>query len=164
MYSISHFTVHSSEVNPCKQKGPSVWPVPLRPITSQFKDIVSHTQKLKSVKCIFCNICVHNFVCNFNGALLKFHTTFWTRTQKKYTFYEVLRFEESWYLKERYDILGLSETGPWCLACLRHPSTSRHGVKYISFTWWSPKRVNSNTHVISLSSDCTMQLHISAHA
>ena len=37
-------------------------PVSLRLMTSQFKDIVYHTQKLKSVKCTFCGVWVPNLV------------------------------------------------------------------------------------------------------
>ena len=57
---------------------PSTWhqrPVSLRLMTSQFKDIVTHTQKVKTVKCILCGVWVQNFVWNFKGV-------FWNFTQK----------------------------------------------------------------------------------
>ena len=44
-------------------------PVSLRLMTSQFKDVVNHMQKQKTVKCIFCGVWVQNFVWNFKGAL-----------------------------------------------------------------------------------------------
>ena len=44
-------------------------PVSLRLMTSQFKDIVTHTQKYKTVKCIFCGVWIQNFVRNFKGVL-----------------------------------------------------------------------------------------------
>ena len=50
--------------------------VSLRLMTSQFKDIVTHTQKLKTVKCIFCGVWVQNFVWNFKGALWNFTQNF----------------------------------------------------------------------------------------
>ena len=47
-------------------------PVSLRLMTSQFKDIVTHTQILKTVKCIFFGVWVQNFVLNFKGHLWNF--------------------------------------------------------------------------------------------
>ena len=44
-------------------------PVLLRLMTSQFKDIVTHTQKYMTVKCTFYGVWVQNFVRNFKGAL-----------------------------------------------------------------------------------------------
>ena len=51
-------------------------PVSLRLMTSQFKDIVTHTQKYKTVKCTFCGVWVPNFVWNFKGALWNFTQNF----------------------------------------------------------------------------------------
>ena len=51
-------------------------PVSLRLMTSQFKDIVTHTQKYKTVKCTFCGVWVHKFVWNFKGALWNFTQNF----------------------------------------------------------------------------------------
>ena len=47
-------------------------PVSLRVMTSQFKYIVTHTQKYKTVKWIFYGVLVQNFVCNFKGPLRNF--------------------------------------------------------------------------------------------
>ena len=51
-------------------------PVSLRLMTSQFKDIVTNTQKLKTIKCMFCGVWVQNFVWNFKGALWNFTQNF----------------------------------------------------------------------------------------
>ena len=51
-------------------------PVSRRLMTSQFKDIVTHTQNMKTVKCIVCHIWVQNFVWNFKGALWNFTQNF----------------------------------------------------------------------------------------
>ena len=51
-------------------------PVSLRLLMSQFKDIVTHAQKMKTVKCIFCSVWVQNFVWNFKGALWNFTQNF----------------------------------------------------------------------------------------
>ena len=58
------------------------WPVSLRLMTSQFKDIVNHTKKQQSAKCIFCDVWVQKFVWKFNGHLWNFHTKFWTMHRK----------------------------------------------------------------------------------
>ena len=55
----------------CHQVG-----VSLRLMTSQFRDIVNDKQKLKSIKCIFCDVWVQNFVWNFKGALWNFTQNF----------------------------------------------------------------------------------------
>ena len=55
---------------------PNLGPVSLRLMTSQFKDIVTHTQKSKTVKCKFCGVWVQNFVWNFKGALWNFTQNF----------------------------------------------------------------------------------------
>ena len=47
-------------------------PVSLRLMTSQFKDIVTHTQKYMTVKCTFYGVWVQNFVWNFKDALWNF--------------------------------------------------------------------------------------------
>ena len=44
-------------------------PVSLRLMTSQFKDIATHTKKYMTVKCTFYGVWVQNFVGNFKGAL-----------------------------------------------------------------------------------------------
>ena len=79
-------------------------PVSLRLMTSQFKDIVTYTQKLKTVKCIFCGVWVQNFVRNFKGALWNFTQNFEPihrkicilRVIKNLTTYDIL---ELWHLK-----------------------------------------------------------------
>ena len=40
-------------------------------LMTQFKDIVNHTHKYKSAKCIFCGIWVQNFTLNFEHILHK---------------------------------------------------------------------------------------------
>ena len=83
-------------------------PVSLKLMTSQFKDIVTHTQKQKTVKCIFCSVWVENFVWNFKGALWNFIQNFQPilckicilRGVKKLTTYDIL---ESWHLKSLWD-------------------------------------------------------------
>ena len=79
-------------------------PVSLRLMTSQFKYIVTHTQKLETVKCIFCGVWVQNFAWNFKGALWNFTQNFEPihrkicilRGVKDFTTYDIL---ELWYLK-----------------------------------------------------------------
>ena len=51
-------------------------PVSLRLMTSQYKDIVTHTQKYMTVKCTFYGVWVQNFVWNFKGALWYFTQNF----------------------------------------------------------------------------------------
>ena len=86
---------------------PSEWdqgPVSLRLMTSQFKDIVTHTQKYKTVKCTFCGVWVPNFVWNFKGALWNFTQNFEPihrkmcilRGGKNLTTYDILKL---WHLK-----------------------------------------------------------------
>ena len=87
-------------------------PVSLRLMTSQFKDIVNHTEKMKTVKCIFCGVWDQHFCMKFQRCPLKFHTKFWTYTPQNMHFTRCLKFDDLWYLKS-YDILSLSETGPW---------------------------------------------------
>ena len=89
-------------------------PVSLRLMTSQFKDIVTHTQKLETVKCIFCDVWVQNFVWNFKGHLWNFTQNFEPYITK-YAFYEVLKISRLT-ISYSYDILSLSETSPW--ACV----------------------------------------------
>ena len=79
-------------------------PVSLRLMTSQFKDIVTHTQKMKIVKCTFCGVWLHNFVWNFKGALWNFTQNFEPirrkmcilRGVRNLTTYDML---ELWHLK-----------------------------------------------------------------
>ena len=79
-------------------------PVSLRLMTSQFKDIVTHTQKMKTVKCTLCGVWVQNFVWNFKGALWNFTQNFEPihrkicilRGVKNSTTYDIL---ELWHLK-----------------------------------------------------------------
>ena len=63
---------------------PRLGPISLRLMTSQFKDIISHTQKLKPVKSIFCHVWLQNFVWNFKWHLWNF--TFWTHTMQNMHF------------------------------------------------------------------------------
>ena len=46
-------------------------PVSLRLMTSQFKDIVTHTQKYKTVKYIFCSVWIQNFFVKFQRCPFK---------------------------------------------------------------------------------------------
>ena len=79
-------------------------PVSLRLMTSQLNDIVTHTQKLNTVKCMFCGVWVQNFVWNFKGALWNFTQNFGPihckicilRGVKILTTYDIL---ELWHLK-----------------------------------------------------------------
>ena len=79
-------------------------PVSLRLMTSQFKDIVTHTQKMKIVKCTFCGVWVQNFVWNLKGALWNFTPNFEPMHRKicilrgvrNLTTYDIL---ELWHLK-----------------------------------------------------------------
>ena len=83
-------------------------PVSLSLMTSQFKDIVTHTQKLKTAKCIFCGLWVQNFVWNFKGAIWNFTQNF-ERIQcticilqevKNLTTCDIV---ELWHLKSQWD-------------------------------------------------------------
>ena len=79
-------------------------PVSLRLMTSQFKDIVTHTQKYMTVKCTFYGVWVQNFVWNFKGALWNFTQNFEAIHRKicilwggkNLTTYDIL---ELWHLK-----------------------------------------------------------------
>ena len=51
-------------------------PVSLRLMTSQFKYIVTQTQKYNTLKCIFCGVWVQNFVGNAKSALWNFTQQF----------------------------------------------------------------------------------------
>ena len=51
-------------------------PVLLKHTASQFKDIVTDTQKYMPIKCILCSVWVQNFVWNFKGALWNFTQNF----------------------------------------------------------------------------------------
>ena len=55
---------------------PWVRPVSPRLMTSQFKDIVTDTQKMKTINCTSYGVWVQNFVWNFKGALWKFTQNF----------------------------------------------------------------------------------------
>ena len=96
-----------------------VGPVSLRLMTSQFEDIVTHTQKSKTVTCIICGVWVQNFVWNFKGALWNFTQNFEPIHRKLC----ILRGVKIWPLmiSQSYDILSLSETGPWCPITLIKP-------------------------------------------
>ena len=64
--------------------------VSLRLMTSQFKDVVSHTHQLVSVKCIFCSVWVepiHRKICILRGV-------------EKLTNYDIL---ELWHIKSQWD-------------------------------------------------------------
>ena len=79
-------------------------PVSLRLMTLQFKDIVTHTQKMKTIKCPFCGVWVQNFVWNFKGHLSNFTQNFEPihrkiciiRSVKNLTTYDILKL---WHLK-----------------------------------------------------------------
>ena len=82
--------------------------VSLRLMTSQFKDIITHAQKYKAVKCIFCRVWVQNFVWNFKGVLWNFtqnfepthHKICILRGGKNLTTYDI---SELWHLKSLWD-------------------------------------------------------------
>ena len=74
-------------------------PVSLRLMTSQFKDILTHMQKLKTVKCIFCGVWVQNFVWNFKRALWNFRKNFGPIHRKICILWGVKKFDELWYLR-----------------------------------------------------------------
>ena len=82
-------------------------PVSLRLLTSQFKDIVTHMQKLKTVKCIFCvfGVWVQNFVWNFKGAL-------WNFTQNFEPIYRKIWILQGVKNLMTYGILSLKKRGP----------------------------------------------------
>ena len=91
-------------------------PVSLSLMTSQFKYIVTHTQKHETVKCIFCGVWVQNFVWNFKGALWNFIQNFKPILRK----IGILRWGKN---LTTYDILGL-----W------HPKTgSRATISVMEF-------------------------------
>ena len=73
--------------------------VSLRLMASQFKDIVTHTQKLKTVKCIFCGVWVQNFVWNFNCALRNFTQNFEPIPPQNMHFRRYKKFDDLWYLR-----------------------------------------------------------------
>ena len=83
-------------------------PVSLRLMTSQFKDIVTDTQKYRTVKCKFCGVWVPNFVWNFKGALWNFTQNLEPIHRKIYilpgvnnlTTYDILGL---WHLKSKWD-------------------------------------------------------------
>ena len=99
----------------------------LRFMASQFKDIVTHTQKYRTTKYIFYGLWVQKFLWNFTGALWNFTQNF-EPTHRKYTFYDMLK---NWrpVIAWSYDILSLSETDPcnpcavWCIAMVHHFET-----------------------------------------
>ena len=78
-------------------------PVSLRLMMSQFKDIVTHTQKLKTVNAYFA---AYGFKILCEISKVPFEIS-----HKILNPYGVLKFQDLWYL---YDILSLSETVPWC--------------------------------------------------
>ena len=63
--------------------------------------------KMHILRCMGSKFCV-----KFQRCPLKFHTKFWTHTQQNMHFMRCWKFDDLWYLKS-YDILSLSETGPW---------------------------------------------------
>ena len=65
--------------------------VPLRSMTSQFQDIVNHKQKWMSVKCIFCDIWIQNFVWHFTKVPFEISLKILNTYSAKYAFYEVLK-------------------------------------------------------------------------
>ena len=80
-------------------------PVSPRLMTSQFKDIVTDTQKCRTVKCILCGVWVQNFVWNFKGAL-------WNFTQNIKTIQRKICISPGVKNLTTYDILRFSETSP----------------------------------------------------
>ena len=89
--------------------GGGLGPVSQRLMTSQFQDIITHTQKMKTVKCTFCCVWVQNFVWNFKGVLWNFTQNFEPihrkicilRDVKKLTTYDILRVMTSYVLVRR---------------------------------------------------------------
>ena len=63
--------------------------------------------KMHILRCMSTKFCV-----KFQRCPLKFHTKFWTHTPQNMYFMRCWKFDDLWYLKS-YDILSLSETGPW---------------------------------------------------
>ena len=59
-----------------------------RLMTSQFKDIVTHTKKMKTVKCKSCGVWVQIFVWNFQGAF-EISPKILNPYTAKYAFYEM---------------------------------------------------------------------------
>ena len=76
-------------------------------MTSQFQDFINHKEK-KSVKCVFCDIWVQNFVWNFKGHFRNFTQNFERKKRKIYilrsatklTTYDRLKL---WHLKSYWD-------------------------------------------------------------
>ena len=73
-------------------------PISITLIMSQFNDKITHTQKLKTVKWIFCGVWVQNFIRNFKCALGNFtqnfepidHKTCILRGVKNFMTYDIL--------------------------------------------------------------------------
>ena len=72
-------------------------PISLRLMMSQLKDIASHT-KIKVSKMHILRCMVQNFVWNFKDTLWNF-TQILNPYTTNYVFHEVLKCEESWYLR-----------------------------------------------------------------
>ena len=85
-------------------------PVSLRLMTLQFKDIVTHTQKLKTVKCIFA---VYGFKiwCEISKVPFEITHKILVPYTAKYTFYDVLQIY-GLMISSSYDFLSLSENAP----------------------------------------------------
>ena len=105
-------------------------PVSLRLMTSQFKDIVTHTQKYMTVKYTFYGVWVQNFVWNFKGALWNFTQNFEPIHRKicilwggkNLTTYDIL---ELWHLKSLWD-------GPQDRQAIMYPANgTHHGLRTI---------------------------------
>ena len=90
-------------------------PVSQRLMTSQFKDILTHTQKLKAVECIFCGVWVQDFVWNFKHRKICI-----LRGVKNLTTYDIL---ELWHLKLYWDGPQVCETTQYIISNKPHIQT-----------------------------------------
>ena len=68
------------------------------------------------------------FCVKFQRCPLKFHTKFWTHTPQNMHFTRCEKFDDICYFKN-YDLLSLSDTGPWGLGNIRYPSKTHLKLK-----------------------------------
>ena len=79
-------TKEVSNISLCQLDPLCLGPVSLRLMTSQFKDIVTHTQKIKNSKMHILRRMASQFCVEFQRCPLKFHTKFWTHTPQNVHF------------------------------------------------------------------------------
>ena len=94
-------------------------------MTSQFKDILTHTQKYKTVIAYFV-VYGFKFCVKFQRCPLKFYNKFWIHTSQHmhFTTYKNCRLMISW----SYHILSVSETGPRCIISWTKYYTQTHSL------------------------------------